>query len=510
MDNDANGLSKMTDIMNSASNHSTHENDILEMDESQSVTSKEEFTQFFVEENMYERAAKRGRGELEGEYSEGEWKVVQNKDKKMKEGQDKIEMYITCKEKMPKQFALARLFKEYGIKNIERVKYINPYRVRIDITDELNASKLESCRDLLDKGWRIQKAMEKSFSYGIIRDVDLEMSEEDILQSISCPSPAVLTSIMRLKRRSTEKEGWSACETVRLCFKGSFLPPHVYVDNLRIKVEPFIFLVSQCSRCWKFGHKIKTCPVTKIVCPKCGENHSNCETDEYKCVNCKGNHMALDRNCPVYAKEKRIRELMTEFNCTFRRALTIYVPPEPDFRLSSTPLATHSPATHAPVAHASATHVPASLIPTAQTFAMITAARTTRQKAQSSFNNSPKKVPQKKKKHTTTTPNLTKPVVKESWDNQEYLHDLNNESLAGGSEEQNIPEPEPTRKRDVNFDELYTRLKDIVFFKNYSLKEKILSVIKCCIEWLILVVVDNVTDSPMLKNIINCFNGWSQ
>jgi hypothetical protein len=39
--------------------------------------------------------------------------------------------------------------------------------------------------------------------------------------------------------------------------------------------------------------------------------------------------MAMAKVCPVYIKERKLRELMTEFNCSYKRALTLYVPPSP-------------------------------------------------------------------------------------------------------------------------------------------------------------------------------------
>lgn len=36
--------------------------------------------------------------------------------------------------------------------------------------------------------------------------------------------------------------------------------------------------------------------------------------------------MALDRVCPAYIREKTIRELMSDYNCTYRKALLAYVP----------------------------------------------------------------------------------------------------------------------------------------------------------------------------------------
>ncbi|CAG9790353.1 unnamed protein product [Diatraea saccharalis] len=63
--------------------------------------------------------SKRGREEDE------DWKLV-GKEKKNKI-QDSLQVYITGKEKLPKQFAMAKLFKNLGLEDINRIKYLNPY-----------------------------------------------------------------------------------------------------------------------------------------------------------------------------------------------------------------------------------------------------------------------------------------------------------------------------------------------------------------------------------------------
>ncbi|XP_045452977.1 uncharacterized protein LOC123662136 [Melitaea cinxia] len=280
-------------------------------------------SEMFEEQGDVDKTQKRMREE-----SESEWTAVgQGKEKKLKES-EKIEVYISSKEKLPKQFSLARIFKEQNISDIIRVKYLNPFKVRIDIISEISAQKIEECQYFKDKNWRIQKALERNFSYGIIRDVDLDLTNEKIFEKIRCDLPAQLISAYRLSRRNLTEPGWIPSETVRLCFKGAFIPAYVYVEELRVKVENYEFPVTQCSRCWKFGHRKVRCPSLKIVCPKCSKNHENCENTIFKCVNCFGNHMALSKVCPKFLKEKKIRSLMSEFNCTYRKALETYVPPE--------------------------------------------------------------------------------------------------------------------------------------------------------------------------------------
>lgn len=239
---------------------------------------------------------------------------------------DKIDICISSKDKLPKQFALAKLFHAENILGINRVKYINAFKVVVSFDDELKAGKLLSCQGFIEKEWRIQNTLEVNISYGIIRDIDIDLSETEILKYIKTDNERKIMAVKRLNRRNSES-GWAQSETIRICFKGSDLPQYIKIFDTRIKVEPYVFPVTQCSRCWRFGHTIKLCPSLKIICPKCGKNHANCETTNFKCVNCYGNHMSLVKICPAYTKEKKIRALMSEFNCSYRRALTMYVPP---------------------------------------------------------------------------------------------------------------------------------------------------------------------------------------
>ncbi|KAJ2947634.1 hypothetical protein O0L34_g17435 [Tuta absoluta] len=235
---------------------------------------------------------------------------------------------ISCLEQLPKQFALAKLFTQLGITNILRVKYVNAYKAILSFENEDNAEKLISSQELLQKRWRIQKSWEVGISYGIIRDMDLNLSEKEILECIRSSNQAEVLSAKRLNRRKSDNSGWTESETIRLGFKGGALPRYIYILNMRVQVEPFVFPVTQCARCWRFGHTLKMCPSTKVICPKCTKKHPNCESTTFKCVNCAGAHMALVKTCPAYLKERRIREIMSEFNCTYRKASMMYVPPD--------------------------------------------------------------------------------------------------------------------------------------------------------------------------------------
>ncbi|XP_038218704.1 uncharacterized protein LOC119837259 [Zerene cesonia] len=202
------------------------------------------------------------------------------------------------------------------------------YKMLITFNEIINAQTLIECKTFKDMEWRCYMTSEVGISYGVIRDIDLDVSDEDILNNLRCELEIV--SIKRLNKRNSEGTAqWVRCEALRLGFKGNTIPTHVFLYGLGVKVDPYIFPVTQCSRCWKYGHSRFQCSSTRVICPKCSRNHENCEATVFRCVNCTGNHMALQKVCPVFQKERRIRELMSEFNCTFRKALSIYVPPSP-------------------------------------------------------------------------------------------------------------------------------------------------------------------------------------
>ena len=87
-------------------------------------------------------------------------------------------------------------------------------------------------------------------------------------------------------------------------------------------VNPYTPNVIQCRSCLKFGHRFSNCRGSQR-CPRCGLNHplDQCESEVIKCINCKLNHLATNsEECEEFKKQKRIKELMTLKNYSFREA----------------------------------------------------------------------------------------------------------------------------------------------------------------------------------------------
>lgn len=276
------------------------------------------------------RPDKRSRNEVSDKEDENGFVTVRKQTKRLARSysqsankpENLYEISMTSKEPLPKQIGLAKFMRSLNIPNIIKIKYKNPYKVLIQLNTRFEAEKLLNSEKIKEMGYRCQSTHENNLSYGIVKQVELEVSEQEIQEAFKCD--AELISVKRLKRQ-TDKGDWTDSETVRLCFNSETLPPYVYGYGCRFKIEPYIFPVTQCSKCWKFGHYIRNCPTNKTVCPKCGGNHVNCDTHIYKCINCKGPHMSLDKSCSVFVKEKEIRYIMSRKNYTYRKALEHYL-----------------------------------------------------------------------------------------------------------------------------------------------------------------------------------------
>lgn len=389
----------------------------------------------------------------------------------------KIEVSVTCTEKLPKQFGIAKMLKTENIKNVLKIKYINSFKALIHFSDEESADNFIHCKSFNENGFKCQRTLEINQSYGVIKDVDLDLKEEEILQELS--SKTEILAVKRLKRKNTNDGHWEASESVRICFKGSSLPSHIYIYDTRVKVSPYTYPVTQCSRCWRFGHSVRMCPSLKVICPKCAKSHSNCEIINYKCNNCTGRHMAMAKICPVYIKEKNIRELMAEFNYSYKKALTIYVPPSPR------PLDIYEDPP-LPISSAVCTNEPQSSV-TPQENLTHTYAKITKE--------APRKLKKKSKAEKQRSRNKTKGKEDDMF-----------ECAFDSSEEDSIKENQPNDERrfknqeQISWKLLFNKLKEKLF-EDISWEDKIKSCGSIIWEMLLSLVLQFIGDQPGCKFI---------
>lgn len=150
---------------------------------------------------------------------------------------------------------------------------------------------------------------EHSGSFGVLRDIDPDYTENDIKTQLQ--SSIGIVEVKRLGKTSP---------VVRVTFAGEQAPQHVKVGLVRTEVIPYRARPLQCYKCYKYGHIAAACTTESQLCHRCGKSHDGmCEGAPY-CVNCEGDHASNAADCPVKERETEIIRYKLEHNTTFREA----------------------------------------------------------------------------------------------------------------------------------------------------------------------------------------------
>ncbi|XP_026482704.1 uncharacterized protein LOC113390830 [Ctenocephalides felis] len=157
--------------------------------------------------------------------------------------------------------------------------------------------------------------------HGIIFDVDANLSEQEIINAIETDIPIIDVVCLRPKNNNTIKYS-SQC--VKLTFRGTSLPNKVAIHSVKCEVRPFVQKVVQCYKCCRFNHVKDQCR-GKERCMKCsGEyNAKICIASKFLCALCNGDHPANDKECTVFIKNKKIKEIMAWQNLAYHEARNI-------------------------------------------------------------------------------------------------------------------------------------------------------------------------------------------
>lgn len=411
------------------------------------------------------------------------------------------EVCLTSKTVLPKMVGMAKLFKSQNINDILTVKYKSPYKIFIKLKNIEDTNKVLNCEKFRELEFRCQRTDQLNIIYGIVRNIDLELEDSELAEIFESESD--ICAVKRLKRLTNDGQ-WVNSEVIRVAFKGSNLPSYIYGYGCRFKVESYLFPVTQCSSCWKFGHMKRFCPTQKIKCPKCGKDHDNCETVEFSCINCKGPHMALNKSCPVYLKEKMIRDIMSKNSCSYKVALDVYLKTSKNSK--EVPVNTEVIVTPAP--HNSLrrsyrdvlTHIEpqitvantcmdtsGSLVETSESEEGITETRASTIKQNKKQSNGPKK--QKEKRNTT----------------QKYYHETQGEkSRQDKSTPEGRSKKQDESEKESKLTKFYTKLKEI-WLSDSSTEQKLKKGLRLVLEEIMVYVVSYFKNWDIVSRLYMLF-----
>lgn len=232
-------------------------------------------------------------------------------DKKMKNG-----LYL---------YEKIRDLKCYGIKNIKAVGY-TLYKI---FFDSIGAANSFVRNEKLSER-NLRAFIPKSFveSYGVIRDVPLYLSDDDILANIK--SEIKVTYVRRFKRKlrgdNSNELTLAPTYSVKIGFAGNLIPNEVVINFTILKVDMFYPHVRQCHNCGRLGHTRNACKSKKrcLSCGKDGQCDGACGT--IKCLLCGGeDHRANEKNkCSKWLRETEINKIMTAKKMSKREVLETY------------------------------------------------------------------------------------------------------------------------------------------------------------------------------------------
>ncbi|XP_022828405.1 uncharacterized protein LOC111357833 [Spodoptera litura] len=165
---------------------------------------------------------------------------------------------------------------------------------------------------------------------GIVRDVPIEWTEEEIIRNIKVPAGCgIAIKARRMNRRVSSENGteWKPTQTVVLTFDGQILPKKVFCFYSALPVELYTYPTIQCFNCCRFGHTRTLCR-SKPRCFRCGQDHpgDGCLVSEEvaHCINCNGNHFANNSACPELGRQKSIKALMAEKAISYAEASQVF------------------------------------------------------------------------------------------------------------------------------------------------------------------------------------------
>lgn len=228
---------------------------------------------------------------------------------------------------------IARDIFELKLTNIIRIRNKGNHKIGIEFDNYLAANACIKNKYILDKGYKIYIPYNLVTCKGIVRRVDPELEIKDLKYLIQ--SKYKILDIKRLNRKVIENDTveFKPTGTLLITFEGTNLPKHINVSYISFPVLPYVSRVTQCFKCQFFGHTEVQCK-GKRRCVNCSEIHdddqeySNCK--KIKCFHCKSfSHIAKDKNCPEYIRQKNIKEKMAFDNLSFFDAALFF--PKPDY-----------------------------------------------------------------------------------------------------------------------------------------------------------------------------------
>ncbi|KAI8435596.1 hypothetical protein MSG28_003872 [Choristoneura fumiferana] len=222
----------------------------------------------------------------------------------------------------------AKLIHQNGIRGIKQagIKPSGRNRIIVEFIDAKSANEFIVHPILSQHQYSATIPTYNVTRMGLVRNVPVEWTLEEFVNSLEYSNDdSKVIKARRLNRKSTEdgKTVWIPTQTVALTFIGQTLPEKIFSFYTSLPVETYQLPSIQCNKCCRFGH-VKAACRSKPRCYKCAQPHEgdSCSVleDKATCLSCSGPHFATRSSCPEHARQKAIKQVMSEENIPYNEA----------------------------------------------------------------------------------------------------------------------------------------------------------------------------------------------
>ena len=190
---------------------------------------------------------------------------------------------------------------------------------------------------------------EKTIFVTKVRPFVADYSTDDIINNINNNNNVSVKSLFIVRRRdysqgqpislkmtlSTAQDTQSILDSGITIMKMDIPPERIFME------EPIT--ITQCFKCFKYGHETNQCPGDISYCSKCAGKHNfrTCTSTYSKCINCNEPHLAVSRECK--ARKDHIRKLLEDKKEQRAATKSNLAQPSPPSSSSSSPPSPHPP-----------------------------------------------------------------------------------------------------------------------------------------------------------------------
>lgn len=213
------------------------------------------------------------------------------------------------------------------VKDIIEMKVTGRHKVKIIFSNKETANMIINDKNLVIENLKSYIPDQFVQRIGIVKHLDTDLTEEEMVENFECKNNIKVKSICRFFKNTKDdynKDKKIALTTVKITFEGQMLPDEIEIYNVKRKVFPYLFTVTQCFSCCRFGHTKKNCKNKRKNCINCGEEAHTEGTEKCKnvskCVNCKASHRSTDKECAEFIRQSAIKKLMSLNNLSYWEA----------------------------------------------------------------------------------------------------------------------------------------------------------------------------------------------